>query len=238
MRLTVSPSTTLSQSPNSTTPTLSCSRLRASPVTSCGSSSISSAMQFSSPWTRAMPSATESTVPTSERSASPASMPSIRSRRIFEISSGLISTVALLLILRVRRLALRATLAFLSQVLSSLLARCSRRGPCCRPAARGRRGCRGRPRSRGRPCGRSAARSPCRPGRRRSLSSSTALVRRHLEPLVLLRPELVEASADAEDRRHPVLLGEQLEEVDCSSARRPRPPARAPRASRPRRSTG
>ena len=37
---------------------------------------------------------------------------------------------------------------------------------------------------------------------------------RHLEPLLRLRPELVEAAPDPEDRRHPVLLGEQLEEVD------------------------
>src|SRR5215208_1257442 len=41
---------------------------------------------------RAMPSATDSTVPTSGRAASPASIPWIRSRRIFESSSGLIST--------------------------------------------------------------------------------------------------------------------------------------------------
>ena len=59
VRLTVSPSTILSHSPKSTAPTLSSSRLSASPVTSCGSSSISSDMQLSSPWTRAMPSPTE-----------------------------------------------------------------------------------------------------------------------------------------------------------------------------------
>ena len=91
VRLTVSPSTTLSHSPKSTAPTLSASRLRARPVTPCGSSSISSAMQLSRPWMRAMPSATDSTVPTSERSALPVSIPSIRSRRIDAISSGLIS---------------------------------------------------------------------------------------------------------------------------------------------------
>src|SRR5665811_601314 len=91
VRLTVSPSTILSHSPNSTAPTLSSSRLRARPVTPCGSSSISSAMQLSRPWMRAMPSATESTVPTSERSALPVSSPSILSRRIDAISSGLIS---------------------------------------------------------------------------------------------------------------------------------------------------
>ena len=90
VRLTVSPSSILSQSPNSTAPTLSDSRLSARPVTSCGSSSSSSDMQLSSPCTRAMPSAIDSTVPTSERSAPPSSMPSIRSLRMEVISSGLI----------------------------------------------------------------------------------------------------------------------------------------------------
>ena len=56
VRLTVSPSTIFSQSPNSTAPTLSDSRFSARPVTSCGSSSISNDMQFSRPWMRAMPS--------------------------------------------------------------------------------------------------------------------------------------------------------------------------------------
>ena len=45
-------------------------------------------------------------------------------------------------------------------------------------------------------------------------SSSIALVRVTCEALVLDPPELVEALADAEQGRHPVLLGEQLEEVD------------------------
>src|SRR3954454_1151194 len=40
---------------------------------------------------RAMPSPISSTVPTSERSADPTSMPSMRSRRMLAISSGLIS---------------------------------------------------------------------------------------------------------------------------------------------------
>src|SRR3954451_1306393 len=95
VRLTVSPSTTFSQSPNSTAPTLSDSRFRASPVTSCGSSSISNASQFSRPWMRAMPSPTESTVPTSARSASSTSSPSMRLLRMEVISSGLICTVRL-----------------------------------------------------------------------------------------------------------------------------------------------
>ena len=94
MRFTVSPSETLSQSPKSTAPTLSSSRFSASPTTSCGSSSISSDMQLSIPCMRAIPSPISSTVPTSERSADSASMPSIRSRRIDAISSGLISIAA------------------------------------------------------------------------------------------------------------------------------------------------
>ena len=63
VRLTVSPSETLSHSPKSTAPTLSSSRLSASPTTSCGSSSISSDMQLSTPWMRAIPSPISSTVP-------------------------------------------------------------------------------------------------------------------------------------------------------------------------------
>ena len=38
---------------------------------------------------------------------------------------------------------------------------------------------------------------------------------RHRQQLVLLRPELVELAPDAEERRHAVALGEQLEEVDA-----------------------
>src|SRR5215216_6139418 len=90
VRLTVSPSTIWSQAPNRTAPTLSDSRLSARPVTSCGSSSISNASQFSTPWMRAMPSATDRTVPTSVRSAWPSSSPSMRLLRMDVISSGLI----------------------------------------------------------------------------------------------------------------------------------------------------
>src|SRR3954467_2888129 len=90
VRLTVSPSTILSQSPNITVPTLSDSRFSARPVTPWGNSSISNDCAFSSPWTRAMPSATESTVPTSVSSAWPSSRPSMRLFRMLVISSGLI----------------------------------------------------------------------------------------------------------------------------------------------------
>src|SRR3954465_8094889 len=91
VRLTWSPSSISPQSPNSTAPTLSDSRLSARPVTSWGSSSSSIDMQLSRPCTREMPSATERTVPTSDRSApAPSSRPWIRSLRMLVISSGLI----------------------------------------------------------------------------------------------------------------------------------------------------
>src|SRR5215211_3910856 len=94
VRLTWSPSSIWSHSPNSTVPTLSDSRFSARPVTSCGSSSSSIDMQLSRPWTREMPSATDRTVPTSERSAPPSSSPSMRLLRMLVISSGLICTAS------------------------------------------------------------------------------------------------------------------------------------------------
>src|SRR5688572_5877131 len=62
-----------------------------------------------------MPSATESTVPTSERSAASVSRPSIRALRIFEISSGLISTLFSAPCRNSRRARLRSRGDFLSQ---------------------------------------------------------------------------------------------------------------------------
>src|SRR5471032_2041698 len=50
-------------------------------------------MQFSRPCSRAMPSATDNTVPTSVSSADPASSPSMRLFRMLVISSGLICMV-------------------------------------------------------------------------------------------------------------------------------------------------
>ena len=145
VRLTVSPSTILSHGPNSTAPTLSDSRLSARPVTSCGSSSISKAMQFSRPWMRAMPSATDRTVPTSVRSAWPSSRPSMRLLRMDVISSGLIFKMA------PKPWLLRAEAGQVD---------CEqrRRGPSCRPGRRCRRGCRAPRWRRARPCGRSARR--------------------------------------------------------------------------------
>ena len=57
------------------------------PNTPCGNSSISPAIVFSTPCTRAMPSPTETTVPTSATSTSTAKLP-IWSRMILEISSA------------------------------------------------------------------------------------------------------------------------------------------------------
>ncbi len=87
VRLTGSPSFTCSHSPNSAVPTLSSSRLNARPTTPCSSSSISSATAFSRPYTRAIPSPTWRTVPTSARSVS-TSYSWIRCFRIDVISSG------------------------------------------------------------------------------------------------------------------------------------------------------
>src|SRR5579884_333271 len=87
VRRTGSPSLISSHSPKSAAPTLSSSRLNARPTTPWSSSSISSATQFSRPCTRAMPSPSCSTVPTSARFVS-TSNSSIRWRRIDVISSG------------------------------------------------------------------------------------------------------------------------------------------------------
>src|SRR3954454_15780206 len=87
VRRTGSPSMTCSHSPNSAAPTSSSSRLNARPTTPCSSSSISIATAFSRPYTRAMPSPTWRTVPTSARSVS-TSYCSIRCFRIEAISSG------------------------------------------------------------------------------------------------------------------------------------------------------
>src|SRR5262245_35647735 len=90
VRLTGSPSLISLNSPSSTAPTLSSSRLSAMPNTPCGNSSISPAMACSTPCTRAMPSPIEMMLPTSATSTSTAKLP-ICSRMILEISSALMS---------------------------------------------------------------------------------------------------------------------------------------------------
>ena len=87
VRLTRSPSRTPRSSPKSTTPTLSDSRLSAIPRTPPGSSTSSPAWTLSRPQTRATPSPTESTVPTSAISAR-SSKRSSCSRRTEEISAA------------------------------------------------------------------------------------------------------------------------------------------------------
>src|SRR5919106_781864 len=87
VRRTGSPSLTACHSPKRATPTLSSSRLNAMPTTPCSNSSRSSAMQLSSPCTRAIPSPIWRTLPTSERSVW-TSYCSIRDLRIEVISSG------------------------------------------------------------------------------------------------------------------------------------------------------
>src|SRR5215207_1343669 len=205
VRLTVSPSTILSQSPKSTAPTLSSSRFSARPITSCGSSSISSAMQLSRPWTRAMPSPISSTVPTSERSAAPASIPLMRSLRMLPISSGLISIWVRLPFLRRR-----------GDVLSQFLQAVSEAGVEHHVADLHHQ-----------PAEDVvvdfAPQDDTLPGLLLDLIADLlghTLVELdgaghgHLELAVLPRPELLELPPDAEDHRHPVLLVEQLQEVD------------------------
>ena len=65
VRLTVSPSAILSTSPMMAMPTLSSSRLSTRPRTPPGNSTSSSAMAFSGPYTREIPSPTERTTPVS-----------------------------------------------------------------------------------------------------------------------------------------------------------------------------
>ena len=72
VRLTTSPSLISLNSPRSTVPTLSSSRFRAIPYTPCGNSSISPAIAFSTPWTRAIPSPIVTMLPTSATSTSTA----------------------------------------------------------------------------------------------------------------------------------------------------------------------
>ena len=161
VRLTVSPSRRCSQSPNSTAPTLSDSRFSARPVTPCGSSSISKDMQFSRPCRRAMPSATDSTVPTSVSSARPASSPSMRLLRMLVISSGLICMCFL---------GAGSFGAAAWQLPAQLLQSVADGGVEDRvadPAARCRRGCPGR---------RARRASPCVPRARRSCAPRLSVV--------------------------------------------------------------
>ena len=130
VRLTGSPSLISVYSPSSTVPTLSSSRLSAMPNTPCGNSSISPAMARWQPCTRAMPSPSDTTVPTSATSTATAKLP-ICSRMILEISSAL-----MLMVFALVRPALGASAPAASS-------RC-RRTPCCRSSRRRRRAARDR----------------------------------------------------------------------------------------------
>ena len=91
VRVTVSPSRIERSSPKITMPTLSVSRFSAMPRRPApGNSTISPAMMFCKPNTRAMPSPTESTWPVSETSASVSKL-AICFLRISEISAGRMS---------------------------------------------------------------------------------------------------------------------------------------------------
>src|SRR4051812_33635779 len=206
-RLTVSPSSILSQSPNSTTPTLSASRFSARPVTSCGSSTISSDWQLSRPCTRAMPSAIERTVPTSDRSAPPSSRPSILALRMLVISSGLIFMSAIGL--------RRSSLGGLGHLLPKSFQSGADRSvhhhvsdPHHQAADHVRVDLRGQ----------------VHLATRLLLDLPADLLHDvlvelhrarhgHRQQLSLFSVESVERAADAEQRRHPVPLGEQLEEA-------------------------
>ncbi len=124
VRLTWSPSFSASNSPSSTTPTLSSSRFSAMPNRPLGNSSISPDMALSTPCTRAMPSPTDTTAPTSATSTSSEKLPSC-SRMIRVMSS------ALMLI------ATRSPRA--SAACGPVAASRCRRTPCCQSASRPRR---------------------------------------------------------------------------------------------------
>src|SRR4051812_3323772 len=207
VRLTVSPSTIFSHSPNSTAPTLSDSRFSARPVTPWGSSRRSNAMQFSRPWIRAMPSPIDSTVPTSVSSAWPESRPSMRLLRMEVISSGLICMVMSWFSWccsgGARHLAAKLFEAVADGGVEDRVADAQ-----------------------------DDASEHVRVDGGRQLDAAAGLVTdrlgdavhgraveldrgrdRHGQQLVGVLPETVELAADAEDRRHAVLLGKQLEEV-------------------------
>src|ERR1700722_3364180 len=95
VRLTTSPSLMVESLPKITTPTLSVSRFRAMPLMPPGNSTISPAWTLSRPKTRAMPSPTLSTSPTSLTCASAPKF-WISRFRMAEISAGWISILRFL----------------------------------------------------------------------------------------------------------------------------------------------
>src|ERR671914_147168 len=215
VRLTWSPSSIWSHSPNSTAPTLSDSRLSARPVTSWGSSSSSIDMTLSSPCTREMPSATDSTVPTSDRSAPPSSRPWMRSLRMLVISSGLICMSLLIMSVRTRPSRVLRLGSGSRHLLAKLFESVAHRGvehhvadPHLQAAQHVRVHLRGQLHA---PAG-LLLDAPAY-----VLHEALVEVDRarhgHRQQLVLLGPHTVEDAADPEQRRHAVALREKLEEV-------------------------
>src|ERR1039458_9960260 len=185
VRFTVSPSTM-------------CSHL---PISTGGSSSTSKDMQFSKPCNRAMPSATDRTVPTSVSSADPASSPSMRLFRMLVISSGLICMSFL-----------RGSLGNLpAQLLQSVANRgVQNRVPDPQHDAAQDVGVHAR---RQRPLASGAladALAQVLGGGRVQLNRARDLHRQH--PILLL-PQALVLTANTEDHGHAVILDQQLQEV-------------------------
>ena len=157
---------------------------------------------------RAMPSPTERTVPTSVRSAWPASRPSMRDLRMLVISSGLICTNG----------SLEAGALGAGHLLAKLFEAVADRGVedgVAHPDDEAAEDV-GLDRSRrARPCGRSARRCDRRSGSTVAWSSSTAEVTCDRAGACSPRARASSTLApDAEDDRHAVVLDQQLEEVD------------------------
>ena len=92
VRFTVSPSFICFEGPNNTTPTLSSSRFKTIPSSPESNSISSPYCTFERPYTRAIPSPTCKTVPTSSKEAE-ASNPVNCCFKIAETSAGLISAI-------------------------------------------------------------------------------------------------------------------------------------------------
>src|SRR5215207_9145942 len=155
---------------------------------------------------RAMPSATDRTVPTSVRSAEPVSSPSIRSRRMLAISSGLISIFSLPCLL-VRRGG-HALSKFLQATADARVQ--DHVADLQDDAAED-------------PVVDRAREVDLLPGLAFDLLADFGDDLRvqldgagdgDVDTTVLLFPKLLEGAADAEDLRHPLLVDEQLEEID------------------------
>ncbi len=92
VRLTVSPSLSPFDGPNNTTPTLSSSRFKTIPSKPESKRTNSPYCALDKPYTRAIPSPTSSTVPTSSKEEE-VSIPANWSFKIAETSAGLIAAI-------------------------------------------------------------------------------------------------------------------------------------------------